>query len=275
MKATKRNQLDFNERCVVAAFTTLAIILAIVASLRTAHGDDSPRYTVVKSEAVEQLSPVAEMPDSRPLVYFYISPRDFANKDAPEKWHCRPCADQWETIDCGAMQSWRFELRPAPEWVQAVPTYHFQRADGAWWNYPRPTEEHEGVKGFAKSYATQNPKFRVVCDTKLSAAEPDPMLIMFRRFAGDSGRITFTPDMPIKATLDDGTIVSYRSITGKYDYNNGRPTLTLDGDKPQLSARKFLMRFGLTLNDAQYDPPSSVSVGTSRGRYTIQLKESK
>ena len=94
----------------------------------------------------------------------------------------------------------------------------------------------------------------------------------FRRYAGDSGTFAFTPAVPINTTMDDGTVLSYSTIQGSYAIVNGVPTIKLVTPLPQVQAHKFFMRFNAAIQDAQYVPPSSVAIGTTRGRYTIKLE---
>lgn len=274
---TLRRQPDFGDFLDFLIIATLATG-ALVAAGRLARSDD--RFTIerepVSIEPARKIEPVA-IPESqipppikRPSIYVYSSD------------NCEPCKAFERDAEAGAFPRLTFEHRVPPAWVNSVPTFHFAGEDNQWYS----RSGYLTAAGLIHAYSLVNPRFSQEPDLPAPATVEKPtaqvpsgagstIAEQFQKFAGTSGTFEIKPERPIAATLDDGTAVSYIVIRGRYSIVDGRPKLTLSDPMPTIVATKFFMRFGVTLQDAIYDPPSSVSIGTSRGRYRIELKGAK
>lgn len=211
----------------------------------------------------------SRLTDSRPTVYFY---------EADDPRTCIACQQFWAAVERGELPEWNFVKRPRPPWATIVPTLHFQRPDGSWWNYPRSAGEWAGIAGFRESYRQQCGKLPqpTSYSTELPGAGAS-LPEQFQRFAGSGGIFAFTPDRPIRATLDDGTVIQYRELRGRYSIVGGKPTLVLDPPLPVVTARKWFLSIGAQVSGAEYteDPRPTVTIDTSRGKYRVVLEQAR
>lgn len=203
--------------------------------------------------------------DNRPVLYVYTMAG------------CRPCEQLKAEVEAGAFEQFRVEWRAReqdqwPEWVEFAPRIQFQGNDGQWYVYPR--REASGAlptfgraQGFLAVWQQYHP------EQVFNVAAGKSLVDQLALFAGVSGTITVTPDRPVQATLDDLTVLSYSRLTGKYRIANGRPLFTFETPLPRVDARKFGLHFGAQIQQAAYEPPATLAIDTTRGKYRLRLEE--
>ncbi len=222
-----------------------------------------PPTKAAVAETVETPHVDVELPpDDRPLILFYRSD------------NCEHCDRLEADIEAGQLPWFRFELRDAPGWVTEFQTLHFEGKSKTGWV---TSVGYVTAGQFCEAWQSANPGKRLrlpparVAAASAGASPIDQAL----KFAGPAGKFTFTPDKPIRTTLDDGTAVSYPSISGRYKIEGGRPIITLEAPLPHVVVTKFGFHFGADIQGADYQPPSALNVNTTRGRYTITLEKAK
>lgn len=182
--------------------------------------------------------------------------------------HCAPCEQAKRAISRGELDGLQIIEKKPPEWVTLCPAWHWEAAPGEWkqaigWRGP------EWLLGLV-----QPPASATAIPANVSA--PKSAADQLWKFLPAGTRITIEPPQPVKATLEDGTVVSYPRIVGVLGQQNGNPGLKLDPPLPQVSARKFFLRFGAQILGAEYESaPGVVTIETSRGKYSLKLEEVK
>jgi hypothetical protein len=220
---------------------------------------------------------IAEFPlpttiDNRPVIRLYSSRG------------CQTC--QWlkARIAQGKFSEFRWEFcedADRPDWVQFTPAAHFEGADGQWFVYPRqdgsvtqaPTWSDDE---FRQRWLAHHPGARLQAvggSGEGNASAGKSLLDQLTLYAGPSGTITFAPDTPIRATMEDGTVLSYSRVTGKYKIVGGAPQIVFESPLPRVDAQRFWMHLGAQIQDARYEPPATLAIGTNRGRYRIKLEQ--
>lgn len=207
-----------------------------------------------------------EEEDHRPVIRLYSSRG------------CRVCQWLQQRVDRGTLSEFRWQFfgdKDRPEWVQFTPAAHFQGVDGKWYIYPRQdgslTDPPKwSDEEFRVRWLVHNPGAPVeAVDSTVGAGKS--LLEQLEAYAGASGSITFVPDRPVRAVMEDGTVLNYSRVSGKYRIAGGIPHIVFDAPFPRVDASRFWVHFGAQIQDARYEPPATVAIGTNRGRYRISI----
>lgn len=222
----------------------------------------SPQRVLVPVPLDEPLPP-APVVDQRPVIVVDTLPDRL----------CLPCA---------AFHAWlstyrdeapvRFDVREHPQVTalpldvlrNGTPLFRYRSAKGDW----RMTRGWSGPEKLFADYAMVNPQGKPMSVSQPVGATP---VEQFQRYAGTSGKFTFTPDAAIKATLDDGTLLNYTRLSGSYKIINSQPVVALDQPLPEVHVQKFGLYFGAQIMGATGQLPNTVTIQTNRGKYAITL----
>lgn len=228
-----------------------------------------------RPEPIERKPPV----DDRPKLTICVEPG------------CRPCVALLKEIDAHKLAAFQIEIvrkesDDCPKWVEYFPAAIFTDAQGRTMVMPqqdggpdikRPAPTAERI--IAK-WQELNPG----TELRLAPLLPDDPLFsqlatfvsMFEKFApfvGSEGTITIQPKTPISASLEDGTTLRYSKVSGRYQMVGGIPSFTFDQPFPRVDARKLFLHIGAQVLDAQFEPPSTIAIGTSKGRYRFKMEK--
>ena len=214
-----------------------------------------------------------------------VEPTELAPRPDPEPVDNRPIIDAFSADrrvcpPCGPFEDWLEENREAsafrfhvvkvpkltdlPKWVQerGAPCFRFSKANGekvaysGWWG-----EEH-----LIRYYQTHNPGVMLAMPAK-------SLVEQLTKFLGTEGQLTVQPTKPVAAFLEDGTKLSYSRVSVKYVIKNGIPSWTFDPPLVRTDGRYFGIHVGAQILDGKYEPPSTVAVGTTAGRYRLKLEK--
>lgn len=198
---------------------------------------------------------------------------------------CEPCQrfEKW-LKENGSKSAYRFEVKRVhpnemPDWISEMggtPCFRFRTADGSnvafsGWN---------GEEYLDKHYKRLNQKSEKLEPIPMTTPLPRPKpsavdAATISRFVGKKGTFALTPESPIKATLDDGTTLSYTKLVGTYEERDGQ--LVIDITEPAPKFRITRWGFGVTgaINGAEYPggKPGSIGVNTTYGRFNIVMEK--
>lgn len=184
--------------------------------------EEAPPITGARQDAEQPTrtppQEIAVTKDLRPLIVVYSS----ANCPACVRW------SNWWTAN-QRTSPFRFAVRPAPEWVTSFPAFHFQAGDGTW----RVVYGWTNIEALQAAWQQHNPRWEQgPVDQTVGAPDLQEILPVVQRFAGKSGRFTFTPDGPVDAQVKDGLTIRYASISGRYDASGPAPRIVFDQPVP-------------------------------------------
>ncbi len=97
---------------------------------------------------------------------------------------------------------------------------------------------------------------------------------LLQQFLGDEATIVITPAMPIKTTMDDGSVLKYSKLSAHYRMVNGSPTLTIDQPQPAVYVRRLGLWFEADIQGAVGDlgaKPPTATLDTTRGKYKVKI----
>lgn len=196
--------------------------------------------------------------DTRTIVYVYR---------LPTPAYCPACVRQ--EADEVKLPGIKFvHLSDAPAWVKSSPTIHYPSAiePTGWASQVGWTN----AENFMASFMRHNPPAALV-------GAASGLADQIRLFTGDTGSFDIRPGKPMRSVLDDGSVLSWTALRGKWGVENGVPVIYLAEPQPRVDTKKFALHFGATIYQIrlQSTEPPSVMVGTSLGRYTIELKPAK
>lgn len=274
-------------------YPVILMVVLLAAMAFAAFGGERPRVrfegqsrpAVTKPAALPAIPPAPKLVESRPAQASVAKAQPAAQKSPvlyvyTAKRDCSPCR-RWDTwyekhqaeFPC-PVQVIEFRTRREVPADMRVP--HFVLVDQAGTEHAWTGFENSGVQMLQQiRSALQAVKVPAAIGPEVPGASPGlPAADQLRKFLGASGGITVTPDSPIRAVMEDGSSISYKSLQARYTIGD-QPTVTFSPPLPQLEARKFWLRFGALLQDVKQDAPMSISFGTTRGRYRLSLEEVK
>lgn len=211
-------------------------------------------------------SPPEPEEDLRPVVLFYAKPG------------CREANVVRRAIARGEFVGLNVIEKPPPDWVDLCPTFHWPKPDGQWVIYPVTAQQYAGVSGLLKSFDYACPGARLKAVSASGVAVASSATEIVARFLPAGTVITVQTPTPVKARLEDGTIVSYQTIRGKVTHQNGIPAVAFDPPFPTVSAWKgwgpIGLRLGAQIQGAQYEDtsPPAVGINTNHGKFRMELK---
>jgi hypothetical protein len=97
---------------------------------------------------------------------------------------------------------------------------------------------------------------------------------LLQQYLGDEATIVITPAQPIKATMDDGSVLKYSKLSAHYKMVGGNPMLTIDQPQPQAFVKKWGLWFEADIQGAKGDlgaTPPTAMLKTSRGDYKVKV----
>lgn len=269
-------------------FIQLAGVVAWALIANHAIAEAGPPITIASEEApairgARQDAPVriqtqpqdvAVTTDLRPLIVVYSAP----NCPGCKRW------SEWWRLN-RETSPFRFEVRPTPEWVTAVPAFHFQTSRQGKWAV---AYGWYGLDNLKSAWQQENPGWsatadqvrripsRVLPDSAVASQDLQEVLPMLRRFAGTSGRFTFTPDSAIDAPVKDGLTIRYQTISGRYDTSGPAPRIVFDQPTPAgtvtIPYTLGAWRVGYRVEAATLEP-DAVVVETDWKRVRIALED--
>jgi len=133
------------------------------------------------------------------------------------------------------------------------------------------------VEALVQAYAEKNP--RLENNSIASAPKPrandtgkEALPDTLRRFAGESGTIVFRPDRKQRAAVTDGVTLDVGEITARYDLT-GEPRIIFSEPQPRGTVEKFGFGVGFVVDSAEWQPPSTVKVGTNWKTITVRIND--
>lgn len=212
---------------------------------------------------------------------------------------CAPCVRLENVLAARAAAGRPFPLaldrRQPPVGVDA-PTLLFCGPDGRWWSVTRQIaadgglnadatldlllREYQRINGPAPQQPAEQPadgSFLPTSPTGQATAAPrsggETVVEMARRFAGQRGRFTFEPSVPVNTEAADKVTIRYGKITGTYDLTTDDPKITLDAPQPEGSAGVAGLWVGYRVLGATWSPAREL-VRVSTNWKTITLRAS-
>lgn len=230
-----------------------------------------PAKPADKPEEQPRLSPV----DPRPELTICVSSG------------CQPCIFLEREIKAGKLDAFQVRIVRYADGecpgIYYFPAAIFTDARGRRWVMPQ--QDGDPPRRPAPTAATILAKWQELNpDRPLSQPAPAPadpatsssaaktLVDQLANYLGSAGTIVIQPARPIVAVMEDGSKVSYSRLSARYQITDGVPALQFDPPAPRVDARKFGLHFGATISDARLEPPATLAIGTSRGRYRIRLE---
>jgi len=242
-----------------ARFAYLLLVLILPAAITAA--DDKPRFSFEPRETPQQVG----SNDLRPVVWMYKTPT------------CYPCnVTRVALLEHEKSHGLPFRLAfdEMPRWALeeklAAPLFHWNNCSGT-------GETQSGWNGVEKFVARWKETQEMIDAPAAAqgAAQPGSSLIeQAQKYAGTSGSFVFQPDAQVRVATEDGTVVTYTQLRGRYAFDNGQPVLTLAPPFAHVDVKKFGLHFGAdVVGPVRGELPAAVSVQTNRGKYRVELKQ--
>jgi hypothetical protein len=252
-------------------------------SLPSPEPGDAGESTTATATEAPPAPPTAEV-EPRPVVYAYT-----------QRTGCNPCRNfrAWHAVNSAAFpmefKVIEFEQGRAPDNVMragAIPLFLVKDAKGGW----QPITGWGGPEAFVVQYRKFYPRFgvrpahlppvQVKAFTVGMQPVGAPLVDQLSKFAGAKGRIVVTPESPVQATLDDGTVIEYSSLAASWDAATqaGRLTVVIEKPFPVVYLKKFGVWVHTSIDSARFDldaVPQTATIGTGLGHYTIRLEQVK
>lgn len=190
---------------------------------------------------------------------------------------CQPCQWRERDVDDGLLSMFRVEIKrrekdETPDWIKFYPAFLFTDANGRLYSLPRQDGDPAkpppvpSIEQVIETWQKHNPGVML-------AAPPASMLDQLAKFLGPEGTIVVQPSRPVTALLEDGSKLSYARLAGKYRIDKGVPSIIFDPPLARVDARKLFLHVGAQIQDARYEPPATIAVGTTAGRYRLKLEK--
>lgn len=274
---------------VLAVVTTAAIVGNAIVGGALAYFEGVEREYILEPEPMppELLPPpkpeaVEPSPwiDIRPKLTICIEPG------------CRPCVQLQKEIAAGKLDAFqitilRKEANEWPEWVEYPPAAIFtdgrgqrmvmpKQDGGPEINRPAPTAATIIAQWQKLNPGAELPDLCPLMPDDPLFAQLATFVSMFDKFApfvGNEGTITLQPKTPISASLEDGTTLRYAKVSGRYQIVGGIPSITFEEPFPRADGRVLGLHVGAQILDAKFEPPSTIAIGTSKGRYRFKMEK--